>query len=412
MLTPPVRTSLIVVFDTVHSDTVTAGVGPFNASYVAPFFESLKALEPGYPFNILPYSYTGQVHDLITNPFYTTTTDPIECQNNGQDSVAQCAAYLLSGGIVNMVPWIDEGFPEHSQIRIERAPAIHVEFTSLPAGKTFDAASCQLFGSNTTIIAAKFCLSQFSPTQLDAAIFVCTGGLLNGECVSTSPPPNITTRFSFHRRFATVLAAKSNLTITEASNLTSPLPISLSASEVVAYRSILAWLLDFSASNIPAPSSIIESFWSSHEQLKHSFSQGVILREFRSVLVFPLWIFNANNYGNPGLSDRVLSTSLPKEFYTTASVVRSYTKIKFEPTLVQVFAVFQGVAILFVWAVLVWAVSVRRSLPEISSFPIFDAEFKAEARGHQVPDAKGVWAYRDGDILDSMRHVKVERRVV
>ena len=135
-------------------------------------------------------------------------------------------------------------------------------------------------------------------------------------------------------------------------------------------------------------------------------------QECRPLSSFPLWIFNANNYGNPGLSDRVLSTSLPKEFYTTASVVRSYTKIKFDPTLVQVFAVFQGVAILFVWAVLVWAVSVRRSLPEISSFPIFDAEFKAEARGHQVPDAKGVWAYRDGDILDSMRHVKVERRVV
>lgn len=404
---------MIVVFDTVHSNTVTAGVGPFNASYITPFFDNLKALSPGYPFNILPYSYTGQVHDLITNPFYTTTTDPIECQNNGQDSVAQCAAYLLSGGIVNMVPWIPEGFPDHSQVRIESAPAIHVEFASLPAGKTFDAASCQLFGSNTTTIAAKFCLSQPEPTKLDAAIFVCTGGINpNRECLSADPPPNITTRFSFYKRFATVLAAKANLTIIEAANLTQPQPISLSTTDVEAYRTVLAWLLDYPKANIPAPSSIVESFWSSHEQLKHSFSQAVILREFRSALIFPLWIFNANNYGNTGLEDRVMSNELPREFYTTASIVRAYTKIKFHPTLVQIFVVFQGVAILFAWIVLFWAISVRRSLPEISSFPLFDAEFKAEARGQAIPDCKNVWSYTDVDILNAMKDVRVERRVI
>ncbi|KAK0649223.1 hypothetical protein B0T16DRAFT_326601 [Cercophora newfieldiana] len=406
------RTSLVVVFDTAHSYEVTAGFGPFNASYIDPFFDRLASLAPGYPFSTLPYSFYGPVHDLITNPFYTTTVEPTQCQALEDDGSSQCAAYLLSGGVAQLAPWVPTGYADHPQILVKNVPAIHAEFSALPAGNTFDATACQLFGSNTSKIAIKFCLAQPEPTKLDAGIFVCAGGIADGECQTTNPAPNITTSLSFFRRYGTVLGAKSNMTIIEASNFTAPEPVSFSSSDVEAYRKVLAWLLDYSAADIPAPSSIVETFWSAKNQLQDPISRALIQRNFRSVLVFPLWLFNANNYGNKGLDERIIQRDLPPEFYTTASLVKPYTKIKFDPGLVATFIGFQAVALVFAWFVLFWTFSVRRSLPEISSYPLFDVEFKAEARGQHVPDPRNVWGYRDKEILDAMGGAKVERRVV
>jgi len=401
-----------VVFDTTHSYAVTAGVGPFNASLVAPFFEDLRDLAPGYQFNTLPYSYYGLVNDLITNPFYTTTAEPVQCQAAKEDGADDCAAYLMSGGVMMTTPWIPTGFPDHPQILVENVPAVHVEFSPLPTEKSFDDASCRLFGSNTTRIGVKFCLSQSAPTKLDAGMFICSGGIVNGQCKTTDPAPNITTSFFFYRRFGTIVGAKSNYTIISASNLTEPLPISFTSSDLEAYNTVLDWLLDYSKADIPAPSAIIETFWSSKNQLQHEYTRAIMQRGFRSILTFPLWLFNANNVGNSEITERVISPNLPPAHYTTASLVQPYTKIKFHPALVATFVACLGIAIIFGWLVLVWAFSVRRSLPEISSFPMFDSEFKSEARGQSVPDARNVWGYRDKEILDAMSGAKVERRVI
>lgn len=101
----PARTSLVVVFDTAHSYPVTARVGPFNASYVKLFFDYLNSLAPNYPFKVLPYAYFGEINDLISNYFYATTADPIQCEPENENTTAfQCAAYLLSGGVVDATP--------------------------------------------------------------------------------------------------------------------------------------------------------------------------------------------------------------------------------------------------------------------------------------------------------------------
>ncbi|KAK0611883.1 hypothetical protein B0T14DRAFT_595249 [Immersiella caudata] len=407
------RTSLVVVFDTTHSYPVTAGVGPFNASYVAPFFQRFRDLAPtaSARFSTLPYSYYGPVHDLVVNPYYTTTTEPVKCQAVvKEDGADVCAAYILSGGLVLTTPWIPTGYPDHPQILIENVPTIHAEFSALPAGKRFDDADCRLYGSNTTRIGVKFCLSQSEPTKLDAGIFVCRDGVAKGVCKTTDPTPNVTTTFTLYRRFGTILGAKSNYTIVSASNLTEPQPISFSSSDVEAYTSVLDWLLDFDKAGVPAPSSIVETFWTSKNQLEYGFTSAIMLRNFRSILVFPVWLFNANNAGNPSLRETEMATDVPAEHYVTASLVQPYTKIKFNTPLVVTFVAFQGLALIFAWMVLVWSFSVRRSLPEISSFPLFDAEFKAQALG--VPDARNVWTYRDKEILDAMAGARVERRVI
>ncbi|KAK1750897.1 hypothetical protein QBC47DRAFT_88788 [Echria macrotheca] len=412
------RTSLVTVFDTASTYRATAGVGPFNASYIAPFFEGLKARSPGYQFNVLPYSYYGPVHDLVTNSFFTTTADPIACQPGEQDHTAGCAAYLLSGGVVGATPWIPSGYPDHPQVLIEKTPMVHAEFDTLLTSP-FDDKTCQVFGSNATNIAARFCLAQLSPTKLAAGMFVCLDGM--ASCQAASSTPNMTTAFSLYTREGTVLSAKSNLTIIEVSDLTDARPISLEASEFEAYRSVLAWLLDYAAADIPAPSSIVENFWSAGHQLQDAYSNALLQRNFRSILLFPAWLFQANNYGNDGLDERVIDENLPAEFYTAAAVVRSYTKIKFDPVMTFLFVGLEGVVLVFAWAVLGWVVVVYRTLPEISSFPLFDAAFKAETTGHavwgEIHDGTGlgggkeVWGYGDGKILEVMGRARVGRRV-
>ena len=266
-------------------------------------------------------------------------------------------------------------------------------------------------------------------------IFICRNGITaNNECRNPSNAtviPNITTTLSFFRRQAgKVLSSKLNLTISEVTNLDfppntqpqlplttlSPTPIPLTPTDLASYSRVLTWLLDFSASNIPPPSSLIENFWSAHNQLQHPFLRGIITRHFRSILIFPLWLFNANNYGNVNLSERTIAADMPSEFYTTASLVRSFVKIRFDPVLVGVFLVFQGVAVLFVWAVLGYAVMRRDLLPEISSYPMFDAEFKARTDGYLIVDDDGrrkggVWRFGDREVLDAMRTAKVGRRL-
>lgn len=407
------------MYDTGHTYPVSAGIGPFNASLVEPFMQRLKALAPSYKYSTLPYSYYGVVQDLVINPFYSTAAQPLYCEaRSHQDGADDCAAYLFSGGTVLSTPWIPSGFPDHPQVLMDNVSMIHAEFFPVAAEKHFDnSAECRLFGSNSTKIAVKFCLSQSSPTTLDAGIFLCKGGIPNGVCkTTTDPTPNITTSFSFSQRSGTVLSAKANYTIISTTKLTAPIPLPFTASDISAYNTVLSWLLDYSAANIPAPSSIIETFWSSESQMSHSFASALLRRNFRSILVFPLWLFNDNNYGNGRTNTNsdgsVLAKGLPSEHYTTASLVQPFTKIKFNRALVATFIGFQGVAILFAWVVLAWTVAVRRSLPEISSYPLFDAEFKAEARGEKVPDARKLWVYRDREILDAMGDAKVERRVV
>ena len=163
-----------MVFDTAYTYDVTAGTGPFNASYVDSFFTDLAALEKNYTYAVLPYSYYGPANDLITNPFYTTTTTPLGCEVAAaeRDSAADCAAYLVSGGVVGLAPWVPAGYPDHQQVLVNNVPTIHVEFAAMPAGRTFANESCRVYGSNTTRIAAKLCLSQPEPTKLDAGMFL------------------------------------------------------------------------------------------------------------------------------------------------------------------------------------------------------------------------------------------------
>lgn len=195
------------------------------------------------------------------------------------------------------------------------------------------------------------------------------------------------------------------------SGLTEYHQITLSDEELSKYKEALRWLLDYSATDIPAPSSIIETFWTSQAQLAtEHVSYGYLVQHFHSILAFPVWFFNANNFGNVDLlNDEIIST-LPPEFYTKAYVVAPHVMMRFSLVMVILFSIFQGLIVAFVWFMLIWAVFVSESLPSISSYPLFDLTFKSETEISARPDE--LWTADDFEIEKMSMDAKVLRKAI
>ena len=168
------------------------------------------------------------------------------------------------------------------------------------------------------------------------------------------------------------------------------------------------WLLDFGGAAIPAPSSILETFFSTSEDLSNPFVDGVLLQVFRSILVFPVWLFNPNNVGNSHLNQKTISRDLPKQFYTRGSTVASYQKLKFDPLFLLIFVTLQGAVLLFLWALFLWAVFSARALPAISSYPQFDILFKTETELPLGARYFDIRAADDSEILDIIEGAKIK----
>ncbi|KAK0654852.1 hypothetical protein B0T16DRAFT_383864 [Cercophora newfieldiana] len=439
-----VNTTIITVYDTAHTYNATAGVGPFNTSLVEPFIKQLNSMSPpSYPYQILPFSIYAVVYNLMANPWYSTVMEPISCP----DPAGRCESYLLSGGTLLMEPAIPSGYDSFPFVKVDNVPAVQLEFTP-SSNHSFSDSDCQVFGQANTLIAIRLCVapSPSLPGSLDAGLFVCRNGTspspsaenstaLKCNPVSSISPstfPNITTSFSLHTRTATLTLAQSNLSITSVSSLSPPLPFThplSSPSSLTAYRTALSLLLNFTRAGIPPPSSIAESFWSAGSNLDIFSTSGQLTHSFQSILAFPVWLFNTNNYGNLETWEHDTS-SLPGEFHTTARVVRPYGKIKFDGVMVVVYVVLQGAVLGVLWGLWGWGLweewtlkgrdetgeGVRAggengmSMPVISNYPLFDIVFKA--RVGSGLGGKEVLTAGDGDIVRVMGeervHVKME----
>jgi hypothetical protein len=368
------------VYDTALVYEVTSGVGPFSGSYVDSFINSFQDQETDPPTSIVPYAYSSVVHNLVTNSLFSTVTEPVLCEPSERD--LECASYIVSGGLSLAAPWTPAGNADHRLVRIRDVPTIQIEFQGRSGAKSFSDSDCLFFGSNRSRIAAELCLSSVGD-PMHAGLFLCDGmNSASGRCGPDQAPttPNITTTMTVFRRRATVISARSNLTITGLSDLTTPELVPFAAPDIEAYKAALSWLLDFSAANLPAQSSILEIFWDNQNRLSDSYIDGILLQNFRSVLAFPIWLFNANNYGNTALDNTVLNPGLPTEFYTKAAVVSPLVKLHFDPTLLRVFIALEGVVLLALWAALPWLFSPRSpgSSLATSAFPAVDFLFKAD----------------------------------
>jgi hypothetical protein len=145
--------------------------------------------------------------------------------------------------------------------------------------------------------------------------------------------------FFVYERRAGVVAARSNFSMLSVINedaATINTDIDLER-----YQEALRWLLDFKAAGIPAASSIVEFFWSAPLQLTNTYWSIELRQAMQSVLAFPLWVFNANNYGNIALAQLNDTSSVAAEYHTTAAVASPFTRIVVNRSMFILFVVLE-----------------------------------------------------------------------
>lgn len=180
--------------------------------------------------------------------------------------------------------------------------------------------------------------------------------------------------------------------------------VSIADMDLTAYRAALTWLLNYTAADVPGPSSIAESFWSSNLQLGDPATYGIVVQNFQSVLAFPFWLFNDNNFGNTRLKSNQMIPGMPPQFYTQASVVAPYLAYSFDTTMFALFVGLQGLVMVFVWAVLFWVWFGGKALARNSMFPLFDMKYKTQIYGGEHGLSEEELASVSGfQVIDAMR---------
>lgn len=125
-------------------------------------------------------------------------------------------------------------------------------------------------------------------------------------------------------------------------------------------------------------------FWNSQDQLANKSTTGTLTQNFYSVLAFPFWLFNNNNWGNVDIQLNTTISTLPAEFYTQVSLVEPYVKLSFLKSMFITFLALQSVVIVCIWALFIAAYLYGRgagSMLKQSEFPLFDLAFKATLDG-------------------------------
>ncbi|KAF3021121.1 hypothetical protein E8E14_013576 [Neopestalotiopsis sp. 37M] len=221
-------------------------------------------------------------------------------------------------------PWLPLDHADYPLARLANLPSIRMDFDEQPL--LFTDADCETFGEDNVLIAARLCLTAPSKGRIEAGIFVCQDGLDGDGCRVTDSDrkylPNITTKVQFFQLQATVIAARSNFSIVEVQPSESYTSVEV---DLLAYKAALNWLLNFTAAGIPAPSSIVELFWADRNAMRDPAYYAILSQSFQSILAFPFWFFNANNYGNLDLQTETIITTLPPEFYTQVDIVKPYS---------------------------------------------------------------------------------------
>ena len=336
------KTEVISVNSTIYTYAVTAGIGPFRSAYVDEYLGRLQAENRNYEHTLLPYSIMATAANLINNPIYSTATDPISCSPN-----ERCSSFLMPGGLVTSTPWPPVGRAEYPTITIYHAPATQIDFVRiLEQPESFNVSrDCLVYGSDGQDgfrVAMQFCLAR-SKTKRDAleagkwgfltyvrwlilsGLFVCGDGIQNGDCKSSTNPARLMATFSIYQRHATITSARLNMSITAVREITTP--HQLVEIDIDALKQSFTWLFNSTAANIPAPSSPAQFFWTAQSQLQDEYTSIAPYQLFQSLLAFPFWHFNDNNFGNVRLGSQNITTSLPEEFYTTAAVDKPMDKI-------------------------------------------------------------------------------------
>ncbi|KAI9157890.1 hypothetical protein HJFPF1_05874 [Paramyrothecium foliicola] len=247
-------------------------------------------------------------------------------------------------------------------------------------------------------------MNRSEPGTLMAGIFVCPNGIENDACSVGTPVPNITTQVSFYSLQTSFVSSRLNYTIV--SYIDSTEPILLQNLELPVYREALRWLLNYTDANLPPPSSIAQSFWSSQKLLSDPSTWGILSQNLQSILLFPFWLFNANNWGNTEVQENVTISTLPPEFYTEASLVKPYTKLRVDLNMFAIFLTVQIFSLVLISSAVAWVWWRKQPARRPSSFPLIDFVFSVQILGDQT--SKRPLNLNDSSAIREVKNLKVK----
>ena len=407
-----INTSVTTVYKAEFTYPALAGVGPFDGTLVAPFLDFLKSGTGGLTAIPIPYSMTALTHNLIVNPQHSISSPHKSCNAD-----LACDSYTLPGGLAtanhnfgdsdNMLPPTNR--TDLPAITLGSVPATRIDFHRgiLPNDTTLTLSNCDFFYQQPYLIALYFCLapSTIRPGSILAAIRVCDLGRNHSTnaCMSNITkypfgPPTINTTFSVARLRTGMVVSRANYSIfslTSTSPATTPIPDhsladTTSATNLLAYRAALNWMLNATAADIPAASGIIEYFWSAPLQLSEEYWSPGPRAAFESLLAYPLWFWQGLNHGNVALNGEQghtfesLRDVVGEEFLTEAGVGGPAVRIVVDEGMFVAFVVLVGCVLLCGWGVVgwlwLWKVGGGKQgsgqggvkVPKISSYPVVD----------------------------------------
>jgi hypothetical protein len=162
---------LAVEYAPVYTYNVTAGVGPFNGSYVRSYVQQLQNLDPQYKYQVVPYSIYAIVYNLVVNPMHSLVSSPVRC-----GAGTACDSYLLTGGLVMTTPWPPINYTENPLVEIYNASATQIDFErGLRPGDAFsDADDCSVYGAPDFLIGMQVCIAESR---------VAPGSIMAGESI-------------------------------------------------------------------------------------------------------------------------------------------------------------------------------------------------------------------------------------
>ena len=242
---------------------------------------------------------------------------------------------------MNSAPLQPDNLTDDPVILLHSVPSYRIDFIRATT-ETFNDEDCEVYWQNPWLIAIRFCVapSRLQQGSVHAGFEVCAGGTVGSTCLyNSTPPAGMASTFSLYSLTTSLVVSRSNYSILSISHASPAVPdYSL---DVPAYRDALRWLLNFTASGIPAPSSAVEYFWASPEELASDYWSVGSRQAFQSLLAYPLWFFNVNNAGNLDWNRKNTTLVLPDEFYTDASVASPFTKIVVSKPTFVIFVILQ-----------------------------------------------------------------------
>jgi hypothetical protein len=183
----------------------------------------ISAINATIAVDAVPLNFWAWFYGLLVSLNYATSLPPIHCSGSG----VACASYFLPGTVYDVYPHTSSftQHPEADGFVVDNSIGYQIEFYPLSSTNELAGAICKVYGWEVpdNSAAVELCLKQ-SGNDLLAGLGLCP---INSSCLSDTNWRNnmlYQTKVTISRRRATVVYSRSNNTILNVQNVSSPEP--------------------------------------------------------------------------------------------------------------------------------------------------------------------------------------------